>query len=113
MRRREFITLLGGDACVADCGARAATRTALRRIGWLGAARKTARKQWAGDAQDAFVQRLQANAGWTVMAATSLIEYRWLGERVNHDPSLCRGWLAELAGQPVSVLVATRRRRCG
>ena len=69
MRRREFITLLGGAAAW-PLIARAQQR-AMPTIGVLGTASALAWSKWT----DAFVQRLRA-LGW-IEGRTVTIEYRW------------------------------------
>src|SRR5262249_14489597 len=70
MKRREFITLLGGAAAW-PLSARAQQVGKLRTIGFLGASTPSAWSQWTA----AFVQRLR-ELGWTE-GRTVAIEYRW------------------------------------
>jgi putative tryptophan/tyrosine transport system substrate-binding protein len=70
MRRREFITLLGG-AAACPLAARAQQVTKLPTIGFLGAGTPSAWAQWV----TAFVQRLREH-GW-IEGRTVAIEYRW------------------------------------
>jgi putative tryptophan/tyrosine transport system substrate-binding protein len=70
IRRREFITLLGGAAAW-PVAARAQQPAKLPTIGFLGAATASARSQWVA----AFVQRLH-ELGW-IEGRTVAIEYRW------------------------------------
>src|SRR6516164_5291334 len=70
MRRREFITLLGG-AAVWPLAARAQQPGKLPTIGFLGASTAPAMSQWIA----AFVQRLH-ELGW-IENRTVAIEYRW------------------------------------
>jgi putative ABC transport system substrate-binding protein len=75
MRRREFITLLGGAAAaVFPLVARAQQAGKLPIIGFLGTD-ATAWRSWT----DAFAERLRA-LGWTD-GRTIAIEYRWAAER--------------------------------
>ena len=60
MRRREFITLLGGAAAAWPLAARAQQARKLPTIGFLGASTPSAWTQWTA----AFVQRLR-DLGWT------------------------------------------------
>jgi putative tryptophan/tyrosine transport system substrate-binding protein len=71
MRRREFITLLGGTAAAWPLAARAQQPGKLPTIGFLGGASALVESQWAA----AFVQRLH-QLGWTE-GRTVAIEYRW------------------------------------
>jgi hypothetical protein len=59
MKRRAFITLLGGAAAVWPLAARAQQPGKVPVIGFLGAATPLARSQWVA----AFVQRLR-ELGW-------------------------------------------------
>jgi putative tryptophan/tyrosine transport system substrate-binding protein len=71
MRRREFMTLLGGSAAAWPLVARAQQAGKLPTIGFLGA--NTASTQRTST--DAFVQRLR-ELGW-IENRTVAIEYRW------------------------------------
>jgi putative tryptophan/tyrosine transport system substrate-binding protein len=70
MRRREFITLLGGAAAW-PLAARAQETAKLPTIGFLGAATSSSYGQWVA----AFVQRLR-ELGW-IEGRTVAIEVRW------------------------------------
>ena len=70
MKRREFITLLGGTAAWPLMRARAAS-SGMPTIGFLGANAPTAQMQWTA----AFVQRLR-ELGW-IEGRNVAIEYRW------------------------------------
>ena len=70
MRRREFITLLGGVAAW-PFGVRAQQITKLPTIGFMGPATSSINAQWV----NAFVERLHAH-DWTEGRTVS-IEYRW------------------------------------
>ena len=70
MKRREFITVLGGAAAAWPLAARA-QQPALPTIGYLGTATPATQGQWAA----AFVQRLR-ELGW-IDARTVVVEYRW------------------------------------
>ena len=70
MRRRDFITLLGG-ASAWPLAARAQQPAKLPTIGFLGAATPSAWSSWTA----AFVQRLR-ELGW-IEGRTIAIEYRW------------------------------------
>jgi putative ABC transport system substrate-binding protein len=69
MRRREFVTLVGGAATWPL--AALAQQSGIRRIGFLGAATPSVASQWVA----AFVQRLK-ELGW-VENQNLAIEYRW------------------------------------
>src|SRR5215217_3461944 len=71
MKRREFITLLGGAAASWPGVARAQQSGKLLTIGFYGAGTASAQKAW----KDAFVQRLR-ELGW-IEGRTVAIEYRW------------------------------------
>jgi putative ABC transport system substrate-binding protein len=78
MRRREFITLIGGTAAAWPLTARAQQAVRLPTIGFLGASTSSAWNNWAA----AFVRRL-GELGW-IEGRTVAIEYRWAegrGER--------------------------------
>jgi putative tryptophan/tyrosine transport system substrate-binding protein len=70
MKRREFITLLGGATAVWPLAARA-QQAKLPTIGYLGISSASAGGPWTA----AFVQRLR-ELGWT-QGHTVAIEYRW------------------------------------
>ena len=70
MKRREFITLLGGAAAW-PVAARAQQRAKLPTIGFLGSGTAAAQSQWTA----AFVQRLR-ELGWSE-GRNVAIEYRW------------------------------------
>jgi putative tryptophan/tyrosine transport system substrate-binding protein len=71
MRRREFVTLLGGAAVTWPLAVRAQQPGKLPTVGFLGGASALVESQWAA----AFVQRLH-ELGWTE-GRTIAIEYRW------------------------------------
>ena len=71
MRRREFITLLGGAVVAWPLAARAQQHEKLPIIGYLGATTAAAEKSRT----DAFVQRL-GELGW-IEGHTVAIESRW------------------------------------
>jgi putative ABC transport system substrate-binding protein len=71
IRRREFITLLGGTAAAWPLAARAQQSAKLPTIGFLGPNTATVMSQWV----NAFVQRLR-ELGW-IEGRTVAIEYRF------------------------------------
>ena len=78
MKRREFVTLLGGAMAAWPLAARAQQPGKLPTIGFLGASTPSAWSHWSS----AFVQRLR-ELGWNEGRTVS-IEYRWAegrGER--------------------------------
>src|SRR5262245_1462419 len=71
VRRREFITLLGGAAVAWPLAANAQQSGRLRTIGFLGQSTRSAASEWVA----AFVQRLR-ELGW-IEGRNVAIEYRW------------------------------------
>ena len=72
MRRRDFITLLGGAATTWPLTVRAQQSAGkLPTVGYLGGGGPTSQRAWV----DAFVQRLR-ELGW-IEGRTVSIEYRW------------------------------------
>ena len=94
MRRREFITLLGGAAAW-PLVARAQQSTKLPTIGLLGAGTLSAWSHWVA----AFVQRLR-ELGWTE-GRTIAIEYRWAEGRTERYAEIA----AEFVRLKVDVIV--------
>jgi len=82
IRRRDFITLVGGAAAAWPLAARAQQPGKLLTIGYLGAATPLAWAQWTA----AFVQRL-LELGW-IDGRTVAIEYRWGEGRNAASPRL-------------------------
>ena len=74
MRRREFITLLGGAIAALPLTARAQQAGKVPTIGFLGPAPFLAYTPWT----TAFVQRLR-ELGW-IEGRNVAIEYRWAGD---------------------------------
>jgi putative ABC transport system substrate-binding protein len=98
MRRREFISLLGGAAAW-PLAARAQQRERIRRIGVL---MPLAADDAAAQARNAaFLQGLQ-QLGWTI-GQNVQIEYRWSGG----NDELTRRYGAELAAVAPEVILAT------
>jgi putative ABC transport system substrate-binding protein len=97
MRRREFITLLGGAAAVWPLAARAQQPGKLPTIGYLGVATPTGTSLW--DA--AFVRRLR-ELGW-IEGRTVAIDYRWAEGRTERFSEIA----AEFVQRKVDVIVTT------
>ena len=94
MRRREFITLLGGAVAACPLAARA-QQMKLPTIGLLGGATASAQAKWT----TAFVQRLH-ELGWVEGQAVA-IEYRWVEGRYERSPAI----IAEFVRLKVDVIV--------
>jgi putative tryptophan/tyrosine transport system substrate-binding protein len=95
IRRREFITLLGGAAATWPLAARAQQPARLPTIGFLGSSTPLAMGQWVA----AFVQRLR-DLGWTE-GRTVVIEYRWAEGRSSRAAEIA----AEFVRLKVDVIV--------
>src|SRR5262245_31021374 len=95
IRRRQFITLLGGAAVTWPIEARAQQPAKLLIIGFLGAATSSARSHWVA----AFVQRLH-ELGW-IEGRTVAIEYRWAEGRSERFAEIA----AEFVRLKVDVIV--------
>ena len=93
MRRRGFLSLLGGAAVWPL--ARRAESAPLPTIGFLGANTESAQREWTA----AFVQRLN-ELGW-VEGRTVAIEYRWAEGQFERSPGL----IADLVRLNVDVIV--------
>jgi putative ABC transport system substrate-binding protein len=96
MRRREFITLLGGTAVAWPLAARAQQSGKLPTIGFLGSATLLVESQRVA----AFVQRLR-QLGW-IENRNVAIEYRWAEGRTERFTELA----AEFARLKVDLIVA-------
>jgi putative tryptophan/tyrosine transport system substrate-binding protein len=98
MRRREFITLLGGTAATWSLAARAQQASRIPRIGVLLAVAEDDKdaKTWVG----AFLQRLQ-EAGW-VEGRNVQIDYRWAGG----DRNRIKAFATDLVGSVPDVIFA-------
>jgi putative tryptophan/tyrosine transport system substrate-binding protein len=97
MRRRQFITLIGGAAAAWPLAARAQQSGRLRTIGFLGQSTRSAASEWTA----AFVQRLR-ELGWTENR-TITIEYRWAEGREERFAEIA----AEFARLKVDAIVAS------
>src|SRR5215468_7457232 len=95
MKRREFITLMGGAAAAWPLAAWAQQARNLPTIGFLGAITAPAQRQWT----DAFVQRLR-ELGW-IEGRTVAIEYRWAEGRNERLAEIA----AEFVQRKVDVIV--------
>jgi putative tryptophan/tyrosine transport system substrate-binding protein len=97
MKRRQFITLLGGAAAAWPLTARAQQPGMLPTIGYLGSATPATQGQWVA----AFVQRLR-ELGW-IEGRTIAIEYRWAEGRAERAAEIA----AELVQRKVDVIVTS------
>jgi len=97
MRRREFITLLGGAAAAWPLAARAQQPGKLPTIGYLGSGTPATQSAWVA----AFVQRLR-ELGW-IEGRTVAIEYRWAEGRDERFAKIA----AELVRFKVDVIVTS------
>jgi ABC-type uncharacterized transport system substrate-binding protein len=95
VKRRTFISLLGGAIAAWPLAARAQQPAKLPTIGYLGTAAASAWAPWTA----AFVQRLH-ELGWTD-GRTIVIQYRWAEGRTERSAELA----AELARLKVDVIV--------
>jgi putative tryptophan/tyrosine transport system substrate-binding protein len=95
LKRREFITLLGGAAAW-PLAARAQQAAKLPTIGYLGGGGPITQRAWV----DAFVQRLR-ELGW-IEGRTVVIEYRWGEGRPERYAELA----AEFVQRKVDVILA-------
>jgi putative ABC transport system substrate-binding protein len=98
MRRRDFITLLGGAAAAWPLAARAQQNSAkLPTIGYLGTATPAAWSQWTA----AFLQRLH-ELGW-LEGRTLVVEYRWAEGRTERFAEIA----AEFVRRKVDIIVTS------
>src|SRR5262245_32956146 len=96
LRRRDFISLLGGAAAAWPLTARAQQAGKLPTVGYLGGGGPITQRAWV----DAFVQRLR-ELGW-VEGRTLVIEYRWGEGR----PERYAEFAAEFIQRKVDVILA-------
>jgi putative tryptophan/tyrosine transport system substrate-binding protein len=97
MKRRQFITLLGGAAAAWPLAARAQQPGKLPTIGFLGPNTRSAASEWVV----ALVQRLR-ELGW-MEGRTITIEYRWAEGREERFPEIA----AELVRLKVELIVTS------
>jgi putative ABC transport system substrate-binding protein len=95
MRRREFISLLGGAAAAWPLAGHAQQPGKLPTIGFLGGTTASVQSQWTS----AFVQRLR-ELGW-IEGRTVNIEYRWADGRDERAADIA----SEFARLGVNVIV--------
>jgi len=96
VKRRAFITLLGGAAATWPLAVRAQQPGKLKTIGFLGTITPAVQIRWT----DAFVQRLR-ELGW-IEGRTIAIEFRWAEGRSERAAEI----VAEFVRQKVDVIVA-------
>src|SRR6476620_10818994 len=82
MRRRDFISLVGGSTVAWPLAARAQQPGKLPTIGFLGATTASGASQWTA----AFVQRLR-ELGW-IEGRTIAVEYRWAEGRTERHTEI-------------------------
>jgi putative ABC transport system substrate-binding protein len=97
MKRREFISLLGGAAAAWPLAARAQQPAKLPTIGFLVSGTPSSHGQWVA----AFVQRL-GELGW-IEGRTIAIEYRWAEGRTERAAEIA----AEFVRRKVDVIVTS------
>src|SRR5262249_12836194 len=95
MRRREFITLLGGATVAWPLGAHAQQGGKLATVGLLGSSTAAAQNQWTA----AFLGRVR-ELGWSE-GRNLAIEYRWAEGHTERLPKLAN----ELVRLKVDVIV--------
>jgi putative ABC transport system substrate-binding protein len=95
LKRREFITLLGGAAAAWPLAARAQQSSKLPTIGYFGSGTASSQRPWS----DAFAQRLR-ELGW-LEGRTVTIEYRWAEGRTERAVEIA----AEFVRLKVDVIV--------
>ena len=109
MKRREFITLIGGAAVAWPLAARTQQAGKLPTIGFLGTTTPSAWSQWVA----AFVQRLR-DFGW-IEGRTIAVEYRWAEGRDERFVEIaaelrpCRRRLSRPQSRAISTGVSLNR----
>ena len=98
MRRRDFLTLLGGAAAAGPLAARAQQPQRMRRIGVLMS--QPSNDEFAQIYLSAFAQALQ-ELGWTI-GRNVRVDYRWGAG----DTGLFRKYAAELVALAPDVIVS-------
>jgi ABC-type uncharacterized transport system substrate-binding protein len=96
VKRRDFITLLGGAAVAWPLAARGQQTGKLPTIGFLGGGAPTSQRTWV----EAFLRRLH-ELGWTE-GRTIAIEYRWANGRSDSLPEIA----AEFVRLKVALIYA-------
>jgi putative ABC transport system substrate-binding protein len=97
LKRRDFITLVGGAAAAWPLAARAQQPGKLRTIGFLGQSTRSAASEWVA----ALVQRLH-ELGWNE-GRTVAIEYRWAEGREERFAQIA----AEFVRLKVDIIVTS------
>jgi putative ABC transport system substrate-binding protein len=95
MRRREFITLLGGGAAAWPLAVRAQQSASVRRVGFMGNSTETLEANLVGPFREE-LRELGYQEGRNV-----IVEYRWAEGRYERFPAL----IAELLAAKVDVIV--------
>jgi len=80
VKRREFITLIGGAAAAWPLAARAQQGERMRRVGFLGTGEASGWQPWIAT----FMQRLR-DLGWSE-GRTVAIEFRWARDAASASP---------------------------
>jgi len=97
MKRREFITLLGGAAAAWPLSVRAQQSAKLPTIGYLGSGTPATQSQWVA----AFVQRMRELG--LIEGRTIAVEYRWTEGRTERAAEIA----AEFVQRKVDVIVTS------
>jgi putative tryptophan/tyrosine transport system substrate-binding protein len=97
LRRRQFLTLLGGAAVLWPRAASAQQTGKLPIVGCMGATTPSAQSQWTA----AFIQRLR-ELGW-IEGRTIAVEYRWTEGRTERAAEIA----AEFVQRKVDVIVTS------